>query len=150
MSAAALCRPPANENFSPFFAFLAKTRPKPPFGVVPIPQAFQPPNEIFVFFLFIFVHIVLIPTYTYLFVGPLRPVDELISSTVCNNNGLYNRVLSYLSKLIKTHPNHGGRRRPTAAMAPHPRRRRAQQSTNMIVDKSMLLKVEDLIVFTIY
>jgi hypothetical protein len=35
-------------------------------------------------------------------------------------------------------------------MAPRPRRRRAQQSTNMIVDKSMLLKVEDLIVFTIY
>jgi hypothetical protein len=26
----------------------------------------------------------------------------------------------------------------------------AQQSTNMIVDKSMLLKVEDLIVFSIY
>ena len=32
VSAAALCRPPANENFSPFFAFLAKTRTKPPFG----------------------------------------------------------------------------------------------------------------------
>jgi len=31
---------PADQNFSPFFAFLAKTRPKPPFG---IPRAFQPP-----------------------------------------------------------------------------------------------------------
>jgi hypothetical protein len=72
-------------------------------------------------------------------------VDELISSTVCNKNGLYNTT-----KLFKTHPNHGARRRPTAAMVPRPRRRRTQQSTNMIVDKSMLLKVEDLIVFTIY
>jgi len=46
---------PSKENFSPFFAFLAKTRPIPPFG---IPRAFQPPkrNNI-VIFLFIFVHI---------------------------------------------------------------------------------------------
>jgi hypothetical protein len=35
-------------------------------------------------------------------------------------------------------------------MVPRPLRHRTQQSTNMIVDKSMLLKVEDLIVFTIY
>ena len=33
---------PANENSSPFFALIAKTRPKPPFG---IPQAFQPPPQ---------------------------------------------------------------------------------------------------------
>jgi hypothetical protein len=50
----------------------------------------------------------------------------------------------------KTLPDHDGHHRPTAAMVPRPRRRRTQQSTNMIVDKSMLLKVEDLIVFTIY
>jgi hypothetical protein len=37
-----------------------------------------------------------------------------------------------------------------AAMVPRPRRHRTQQLTNMIVDKSMLLKVEDLIVFAIY
>jgi len=43
----------------------------------------------------------------------------------------------------------GGRRRPMATMVPHPRRRRTQQSTNMIVDKSIMLKVEDIIVFTI-
>ena len=49
-------------------------------------------------------------------------------------------------KLVKkTHPNHGGRRRPTAAMVPRPRRRRTQQSANMISDKSVLFKVEDVI-----
>jgi len=35
-------------------------------------------------------------------------------------------------------------------MVPRPRRRRTQQSANMISDKSMLFKVEDIIVFTIY
>jgi hypothetical protein len=37
-----------------------------------------------------------------------------------------------------------------AAMVPRPRRRRTQQSANMISDKSMLFKVEDIIVFTFY
>jgi hypothetical protein len=37
-----------------------------------------------------------------------------------------------------------------AAMVPHPRHRRTQKSANMISDKSMLFKVEDIIVFTIY
>ena len=50
----------------------------------------------------------------------------------------------------KTHPNHGGRRRPTAAMVPPPRRRRTQQSANMLRDKSMSLKLDNIIVFTIY
>ena len=46
---------PSKENFSPFFAFLARTRPMPPFG---IPRAFQPPKQNnIVIFLFIFVHI---------------------------------------------------------------------------------------------
>jgi len=45
---------------------------------------------------------------------------------------------------------HGGRHHPTAAMVPRSRRRRTQQSTSKIVDKSILFKVEDLIVFTIY
>jgi hypothetical protein len=58
------------KTFHHFLLFLLKHAQNP--LLVPIPQAFQPPNEIFVFFLFIFVHIVLIPTYTYLFVGPLR------------------------------------------------------------------------------
>jgi hypothetical protein len=35
-------------------------------------------------------------------------------------------------------------------MVPRPQRHLTQQSTNMIGDKSMLLKVEDIIVFTIY
>jgi hypothetical protein len=37
-----------------------------------------------------------------------------------------------------------------AAMVPRPRRRRAQQSANMMRNKSMLLKLEEIIVFTIY
>jgi hypothetical protein len=41
---------PAYQNFLPFLVFLAKTRPKPPFG---IPRAFQPPKNILLFFLFI-------------------------------------------------------------------------------------------------
>jgi len=32
---------PADLNFSPFFAFIAKTSPETPFG---IPRAFQPPK----------------------------------------------------------------------------------------------------------
>jgi hypothetical protein len=35
-------------------------------------------------------------------------------------------------------------------MVPRPRRRRTQQSANMISDKSVLFKVEDIIVFTFY
>jgi hypothetical protein len=50
----------------------------------------------------------------------------------------------------KTHPHHGGRRCPTAAMVPRPRRRRTQQSANMMRNKSMSLKLEDIMVFTIY
>jgi hypothetical protein len=45
---------------------------------------------------------------------------------------------------------YGSHRRPMAAMVPHPRRHRTQQSANMMHDKSMLLKLEDIIVFTIY
>ena len=41
---------PADRNFSPFFAFLAKTRSKPPFG---IPRAFQPPKTNTIIFLVI-------------------------------------------------------------------------------------------------
>ena len=41
---------PAYQIFLPFLEFLAKTRPKPPFG---IPRAFQPPKNILLFFLFI-------------------------------------------------------------------------------------------------
>jgi hypothetical protein len=38
--------------------------------------------------------------------------------------------------------DHGGRRRHTAAMGPHPRQQSMQQSTNIICDGSTLLKLE--------
>jgi len=45
---------PADQNFSPFFAFLAKTHPKPPFGIL---RAFQPPKNNIIIFLVILFHI---------------------------------------------------------------------------------------------
>lgn len=45
----------------------------------------------------------------------------------------------------KIQPDHGGRQRPTAAMVTPPRRRVIRQW-----DKSMSLKLENIIVFTIY
>jgi hypothetical protein len=45
---------PVDQKVSPFFAFLAKTRPKPPFGN---PRAFQPSKQNFVIFLVIYIHI---------------------------------------------------------------------------------------------
>jgi hypothetical protein len=50
----------------------------------------------------------------------------------------------------KTHPNHGGRHCPMATMVPSPRYRRIQQLANMLHDKSMLLKLENTIVFPMY
>jgi hypothetical protein len=50
----------------------------------------------------------------------------------------------------KTHPSHGGRHRPTAAMVPSSRHRLIQQLANMLRNKSMLLKLENILVFTIY
>jgi hypothetical protein len=42
----------ADENFLPFFVFIAKARPKPPFGN---PRAFQPPKQnIIIFLVFLF------------------------------------------------------------------------------------------------
>jgi hypothetical protein len=38
----------------------------------------------------------------------------------------------------KTHPNHGGRRRPTTAIVPHSRHRRIQTSNDMLRDKSVV------------
>ncbi len=49
-----------------------------------------------------------------------------------------------------THPNHGGSRCPMTAMVPSPRHRHIQQLANMLRDKSMLLKLENIIVFTMY
>jgi hypothetical protein len=49
-----------------------------------------------------------------------------------------------------THPNHGGRHRPMAAMVPSPWHQPIQQLANMLRDKSMSLKLENIIVFTIY
>ncbi len=50
----------------------------------------------------------------------------------------------------KTHLNHGGRHCPMAAMVPSPRHRRIQQLANMLHDKFMLLKLENIIVFAMY
>ena len=50
----------------------------------------------------------------------------------------------------KIHPDHGGRQRPTAAMVTPPRRLVIRQSSIMMRDKSMSLKLENIIVFTIY
>ena len=50
----------------------------------------------------------------------------------------------------KIHPDHGGRQRPTAAMVTPPRRRVIRRSSIMMRDKSMSLKLENIIVFTIY
>ena len=50
----------------------------------------------------------------------------------------------------KIHPDHGGRQRPTAAMVTPPRRRVIRQSSNTMCDKYMSLKLENIIVFTIY
>jgi hypothetical protein len=50
----------------------------------------------------------------------------------------------------KTHPHHGGRRCPTAVMVPCPWHCQSQQSANMMRSKSMLLKLEDIIVFIIF
>jgi hypothetical protein len=49
-----------------------------------------------------------------------------------------------------THPDLGGCHCPMAAMVPSPRHRCTQQLANMLRDKSMLLKLENIIVFTIY
>jgi hypothetical protein len=49
-----------------------------------------------------------------------------------------------------THPNHGCRHRPMAAMVPSPRHCRIQQLANMLRNKSMSLKLENIIVFTMY
>ena len=45
-----------------------------------------------------------------------------------------------------SHPNHGGRHCPTAAMVPAPQHCRIQQLANMLCDKSMLLKLENIVV----
>jgi hypothetical protein len=56
-----------------------------------------------------------------------------------------------MQKLGKnTHPNHGGRHCPMAAMVPSPRHHRIQQLPNMLFNKSMPLKLENIIVFTMY
>jgi hypothetical protein len=49
-----------------------------------------------------------------------------------------------------THTNHGGGHCPTPAMVPSPWHRRIKQLANMLCNKSMLLKLEDIIVFPIY
>lgn len=50
----------------------------------------------------------------------------------------------------KIHPDHGGRQRPTAAMMTPLQRRVVRQSSNTMCDKSMSLKLEIIIIFTIY
>ncbi len=50
----------------------------------------------------------------------------------------------------KKHPNHGCRHCPMATMVPSSQHRHVQQLADMLRDKSMLLKLENMIVFTIY
>jgi hypothetical protein len=50
----------------------------------------------------------------------------------------------------KTHPNHGGHHCPMVAMVPSPRHCHIQQLANMLRNKSMLSKLENIIVFTMY
>jgi hypothetical protein len=50
----------------------------------------------------------------------------------------------------KIHPNHSGCHCPMAAMVPSPRHHHIQQLANLLHDMSMLLKLENIIVFTIY
>ena len=46
--------------------------------------------------------------------------------------------------------DHGGRGRPTAAMKPHSRRLRMQQSANIPCDRLVLLKLEKTIIINVY
>ena len=46
--------------------------------------------------------------------------------------------------------NHGSRHCPTATMVPSPQHHRIQQLANMLCDKSMPLKLENIIDFTMY
>ncbi len=50
----------------------------------------------------------------------------------------------------RIHPNHSGRRRLTATMVPSSWDSRIQKLANMLRDKSMLYKLENIIVFIIY
>ncbi len=50
----------------------------------------------------------------------------------------------------KINPNHGGCHCPMAAMVPSPQHCCIQQLANMLHDKSMLLKLENIIIFTTY
>jgi hypothetical protein len=49
-----------------------------------------------------------------------------------------------------THPNHGGCHCLMAAMVPSPRHRHIHQLANMLHDKFMSLKLENVIVITLY
>jgi hypothetical protein len=46
--------------------------------------------------------------------------------------------------------NHGGCRRPTAAMKPHSRLLSIQQSANILCDRLVLLKLEKTIIINVY
>jgi hypothetical protein len=46
--------------------------------------------------------------------------------------------------------DHGGRGRPTAAMKPHSRLLRIQQSANIPCDRLVLLKLEKTIIINVY
>ena len=48
----------------------------------------------------------------------------------------------FFLKFYQYSPYHGGRRRHTAAMGPHPRQQSTQQSTNIICDRSTSLKLD--------
>jgi hypothetical protein len=49
-----------------------------------------------------------------------------------------------------THPNHGGRHCPMATMVPSRQHHCIQKLANMLRDKVMLLKLENMIVFIMF
>ncbi len=86
----------------------------------------------------------------------LSPTTEVIRVKSCGKKLLVFELLGIDAQLTrrklgkKIHPDHGGRQRPTAAMMTPLQRRVVRQSSNTMCDKSMSLKLEIIIIFTIY
>jgi hypothetical protein len=70
----------------------------------------------------------------------------IVACTWCQRHLTHNLPRKSLVKHAHCTPmNHGGRRRPTAAMISHSQRRGIKQSANMLHNRSALLKLEHLI-----
>jgi hypothetical protein len=62
--------------------------------------------------------------------------------------GLGDEVFCSMRFLVSI--DHGGRRRPTAAMKPHSRLLSIQQSANILCNRLVLLKLEKTIIINVY